>query len=494
MEEKNKCVMCKPGTVEWNYRTSSYVCTNCDFEISFNAKLPKYHLHRKMSLGSFIDAHKNESDLERRLRTLHKKISISEDWEMRKQHFEAQVRRAKKDVLAEWAVRVKGNLSELEKGRIIIEIANDFGLPITAASEILYRSGKCKQAPFHVWDYQINKKYGRQVDLLWRTFNGQRAVKSGNFVRLATQITKISERIGLNVYSTSQVLKRKGLCLGGHWALWSFEKLQEYGLMLGRLWENRECRVKNDWTLCEVVDSISRDLKLDDPYFVINALASTKRVNLESGSAFTTYSKYKYAKLALEFIEKSGPKKIHEVGKKFGIVHRVAACALELLANTNLVNVYGGKNKIFYCAGQEKQLRKIAPFLRLEDEIIASDYKYLTSHKIMELAGISESKAEVLLNSWAREGKIKKISRVRDGKEIVYIISKHGQDNKVVAAALRIIYKNILDCLKPDGVSTYRIQKESGLTCWTHLKNKLNVMEKYGLICEKGGLYYLVGG
>ncbi len=501
MDEKNSCVACKSGEICWDNRHAMYACNTCDFELPFalEERLPTYFVRGKHFLGSFISYRRNtssgkrtrESDLEQRLRVLHKNISTAEEWKRRKEHFEEQVRRAKKDVLAEWQVRIgKQQISELEKGRTVIQIADDFGLPVSTVAEVLVRSGKCKQAPFHVWDYKLNRKYGAQVSALWRTFRGNRATKSGNFVKISATIQKISERIGLNVYSTSQVIKRNGLCPGGNWALWQFEKLQEYGVMIGQLWDNRESRVKDDWTLCEVVDSISKDLKIDNPYFIINALASTGRSDLDERNAFTIYSKYKYAKLTLEFISKDGPKTISDIAKKFEISYRVAAYSLNILADAKLVKIHGGKNRIVYLSSQEQQLRKVATYLRLEDEIMTSQRLYVTSHEVMRMSSLSESKAEVLLNKWADEKKLMRLNDVRVNGEIIYVILDGQKHKDATRAVLVQLYGNVLKHIDHTGVTPYGVCKKLNSQSWGFMKHKLNILKKYGIISERDGKYY----
>src|SRR3989304_813076 len=90
------------------------------------------------------------------------------------------------------------------------------------------------------------------------------------------------------------------------------------------LWRQEKPKIKDNWTLCEAIDSIASRFKDTSPYTVLNFLVESGELELKRGSAFTIYSRNKYSKSALNLIVEKGPQTAKAVAKKFGVNIRVA--------------------------------------------------------------------------------------------------------------------------------------------------------------------------
>lgn len=486
-----KCPFCENGTIEWNDKETSYFCSNCDFEMPFSLdkKLPTYFMKGKHFLGSFIEKEHGEKGYWRKLRKLHKNISTAEEWQRRKEHFESSVDYNTPFVLKMWSGKTEPEMGPVEKSRIAMEITDKSGIPKSVVCEILHNECEWKNSAFFVWNYLNMKRYGREIELLWKKLKGDR-IKKQNEIRQASLIEAISENIGLNPYCTSKVLSYMGLMSCGNWYLWTNEQIQEYGSMVGMLWNNKKAKATDDWTLCEAVEQISRDTKdLINPYVVFHILADTKRIKLEDKETCYLYAKYKYAKKALEAIAEEGPKCARELKCSFGVSKRVMNSSLGFLhENNNNIGYYKGqsKDRYYYLKGQEEQLKQAEIYLKLEDIVLNHDAPFITLPELKSISGVSEDQARTLLRNLADKNKVLVVNEL---KPKLYIVLNGHAKEEAVKLALAEKFSNVLSEIEK-GSHEHKSIAGGIKTSNQRILEKLDVLEKYGLVYEKDGLFY----
>ena len=498
----NDCSCCENGIISWDKKSATYLCDNCNFQYAPKSKIaPKKHIpnwnFEGKPLGSFIHSKRTETDLELRLRKLHKGISQSAEWERRINHFEFISDMKANRILQVWNARMQnsgGESGAIDKSKIVISMARDLRLPYLLICNVLEKEKIWLSAGTDVCSYQRAMKFGTGINRMWKLYGGPAAVKSGELTKLSAIIDKISQKLHLNPYSVTTILRYSGAWAGGNWMHSTYQKLQENGVMVARLYENKKNRVKDEWTLCEIVDGISKVVVGTNPYYILSALVHSGQVNLNPNTAHTIYSKYKYAKKSLALIKEQGPKTVKEVAKEFRICERVASYAFELLEEKKLVQVHNDWHGVryFYLAGQEEQLRATAPHLKLEDVIMNSGKLYVTSHAVMRLQTMSESYAAVFLNKLALAGKLIKLNDVKvNVKEKVYVILNSQPRDEAVRNAVSEVYAEILKNITSDGIRAYSLVKLGYAASNARAKRKLEILEKYGLVKREGRKYYL---
>ena len=188
---------------------------------------------------------------------------------------------------------------------------------------------------------------------------------------------------------------------------------------MGELYDSRKNRVIDNWASCVAADSISKDLKgILSPYDVLKTLSMQRRIEQTPLETFRVYNIYEHANLALTLITEDGPKTIEQAAEDLDVGKRNSAYALKLLREHKLVKVHADMDRIFYFYknGQEKHLRRVAPYLILEDNFLGSGRSF-TTRDVMKAGNISYVKAYNFVERLIEEGKLK---RVGNGRSCVY--------------------------------------------------------------------------
>lgn len=494
---KQKCPLCKTGEISWDSKEESYSCGICSFEVSFsfNGKHPFVAMKGKHHLGSFIGFKKgnlaeNDNSWDK-LRIVHRNISLDEEWKRRKEHFDEQVDKYRAVVKRYWAAENASRLCDYEKGDLISKIANERTIPQTAICEILKQENLNNRSRYLVWEFINTQKYGKQIEFLWKKFHCDKFAKQGDKFKLNLGIQKISNNIGLNPYLVSKILINTGAYKFGNWALWESKQIEENGAMIALLWGNKKHKVKNDWSLCEVIDEICDIGKLN-PYIVLNSLAGAKRINLNSKIAFTIYSTYKYAKLFLEEIRKNGPATAPKLSKKFGIGNRIANYAVSALYKRNILKrdrETKCRDLVYFLPNQRKQLEKTNPYLKLEDIILNQSQSYVTITNSI-LQDYSKSTANTVLRYWADRGRILKFD---DTYPTIYIIL-NGSKEKSIKRALKDKFTALLTHVPSEGIELrmlYNNVNSQIRTCkYKTFIKRLELLADYNIISTNNNKVY----
>lgn len=495
MRKSNRCTACNIGIIKWDQKEVAYRCDNCYFEVPFgiNQRLPTYFVRGKHFLGGFIGHDPHETELERRLRVLHKNIGTVEELKRRKEHFEARVDKNRARILRYWRNHLPKKANCIDKAETVLNIIQEYHIPKSVVCEVLWREKKWAGASFGVWYYNLAQRYSNKVNKLWSQLNGDKIIKRGFAAEQASLVQVIANVIRLDPYPTAKILEYSNIWNGGGWALWTFEQIKNYGRMVGQLWGNRKDRVDSDWSLCETVEDMSKDIGKDwlSPYVILQILANQKAVDLDPNAAFTTYSTYKNAKSALKIIKKEGPKTKKGISGELGISWRVASYSLNLLQEQGFVNAHQDKRceHYFYTPNQESLLKDIALYSHLEDQLLSSGRAFITSPEI-EDQNIPNTTARRLLGRWVSEGKLVEISGKVKPK--MYAVIHDGLAPKeAIRNTLTLKFKDILKSIKPEGVTKYRIASSLyKSSAYKYVKIRLDLLEEHGLVRKDGNRYF----
>ncbi len=415
------CPYCVDGKLGWNEIELSYKCVACGFDFPFDtdSKRPKDLIHGKNFLGSYIKKTQNESSDWEKLRILHHRIKKSEEWKRHIRMFESAVKRDEKKVLAYWNEMANPESSEIERGKMVLDMERELNVRTSVSCEVLERSGMWRRARYGVFDYRLLNRHGKVIEGIWEKYDGDSLVRGDEVLKLANLVGKISDRTNLSTWSVCALLTRTGRYAGSYWAMRSKKRAEEFGVVVGELYDSRKNEVRNNWTLCVVADSISKDLKrMLSPYDVLKTLSMQGRIKQTPLETFRTYNIYEHANLALTLIAEDGPKTIKQVSEDMEIGKRVSAYSLNLLQERKLVKVHKDMDGVFYFYkdGQEKQLRKMAPYLILEDFFLGSGRSF-TTKDVMNAGNISYVKAHNFAERLVEEGKL---TRTKNGRLCVY--------------------------------------------------------------------------
>jgi len=482
------CNMCEEGTLDWDSMRGTYHCTSCDFEASFSRDkpYPTYFLKGKHFLGSFISRKRGESDLEARLRKLHQEISLDEEWTRRKEHYDKLVDDNCPFVLKYWDSKSDFIEGYAEKSKLALEITRGFNLPLTAVCDILNKEDRFRGAVFRVWGYRLTVKHGDVVAKIWNSWGGDRIIKKDS-IKITSILKQIGNKLNITEYGVSTILQYKGLLRTGNWNIWTNSQIEMYGQMILNMWENRKHSVKKDdkWGLCEVIEGISKDTgDIVNPYVVTNILANQKAVNLDPHTAYTAYSEYKNAKLALDsIVDLNRPLTATDVSKELGIGKRVAHKALRRLREQGLVKMYHDRtnHKYHYVEGQEDILRSIAINLKQEDEILNSGTPYVTRRDVEG----SQTIVDKYFKRWKKEGKVVEIPGFAP---TIYAVVNGQSEDAAIKNALQSRCADVLSALNEDSLLAKELAEKLSLSvCTAH--SRLNLLETHGLVAKDNFRY-----
>ncbi len=316
-------------------------------------------------------------------------------------------------------------MNSFKRAELAAKIAEEYQLPVSVIYEALAQENELKNPLFDKWNYELTKRYGKHINNLWDKLNGAYITKDGSAIKSASLIQIISEKVDLRPYEIASILKNTHAKKGASWDVWINEQIQNYGPVISSLWENRKHKVKDNWSLCAVIESISKDTgNIVNPYVVLQILANKKKVDLNINTAHTIYSDYKNAKLALDIINKDGPKTAQEIADELEITKRVAVYSLKRLQEKELVKVHIDRQYEFYyyLPDQQAQLEEKATYLRIEKSITNSGRQYITCPELMSIGNLPGTTAIRLLQRWIKEGKLIEINKHKNPK--IYEIIK----------------------------------------------------------------------
>ncbi|MBI4095376.1 MAG: hypothetical protein HY438_00785 [DPANN group archaeon] len=485
----NECVACNSGTIAWNDKNYAYRCDNCEFELPFRLSRVQIlrFLHSKGNLGSIIP--RGEQGLEAKLRALHNEIGATAEFERRKTHLDFLVRRHKQTVLSLWNSRV-GADSEFpyyERGKWIVELAENQNIPVRVIYEILRREEKWAYASHAVWCYNLANRFGGQLKEFWERHGGRELEKTNDHNKQIKLLQKISERLGLVQYTTATAMSACGVWKGAPWAMYLQHILDEYGLRVGDLWDNRKVRVKDDYTLWEVADSISNDLgRLVSTSGVLEILRVNRRGEVKTHDRLKAHVLYKYASLCLDLIKKDGPLNAQTAAKKLGVTNVTISPALRLLHEQGKLKVHQDRRKalFYYLPNQEDALGKTARYYGLEEKILRTGKNYIIVSDLSKLIDSKILSTHSLLGKLVERGKF---LVVRDAIPYLYIVRQEGRTEKAMQLeALCHRYMNILKHFRQEGTIVNNIPGNHKNT-----KKILGILEKYDLIYREENKYYL---
>lgn len=323
----------------------------------------------------------------------------------------------------------------------------DLRIPISVAVEVVRSERKSKTISFDVFTYKTLRKYGGGIEKLWSLYGGSDMVKDSDNLGAVKVVKRIADKMGLSPYTVSHVLEDSGAWTGATWANNISKKSEEYGVTIGMLWDNREARVKDDWTMSEVVDEISDSLiGMVSPAYVLQILVMGKRIKKSPLKACEAYYTYRYANAALDVISDEGPQTKKDIAKRFDISTVSSRRSLDALRNRGFIKVHQDRQKLFYYykPGQEDLLKEIAPYLKLEEDVMNSERDYITQRELQSLGNFGFVTAYKFLREWIREGKLVRVDGTGKTNRL-YAIVKDGNPEESVVRALRSRYSGFFE-------------------------------------------------